>query len=216
MTEEERRYIDAYLAKAEANKRFFSNACRAYRERLRCAMFLRALGVPFVIEELISVLDGSPDRIDVKFREARFQMCERFDPGRRRQAEANARVEQLTAAKTLDDALLGYPSDYVPMSHAEAYSRITEALAKKASSYGVAACAKLDALVHMQLHWRYLDSGSPLAGYEALLHQCWRSVSLVLRFSSRVVYAKESAPTFLREYVGQTKSWSGEEGFFDL
>jgi rRNA maturation protein Nop10 len=50
--EEERRYIDERLANAEANTRFFSNpskfnpskAYREYRERLTCAMFLRALG----------------------------------------------------------------------------------------------------------------------------------------------------------------------------
>jgi hypothetical protein len=205
------------LPRDEANKRFFSNACKAYRERLTCAMFLRALGIPFAAEELISVPDdGPPDYIDVKFREACFQVCELLDPGRRRQAEANAHVEQLNAAKTCDDTLLGYPSDYVPMSHAEVYTRITEALAKKASSYGAPTCAKLDALVHMQLHWRFLDSSSPLPGYEALLQQGWRSVSLVLRLSSHVVYAKEFAPPFLRNHARQTKNWSGEEGFFDL
>lgn len=217
MTEEERRYIEKCLANAEASDRFFSGPHKPERERLECAWFLRALRVPFAVEELIAVPnDGPPDRIDVQFREARFQVRELLDAGCRRHDEAKDRVQQLRSAKTIDDTLLGYPSEYVPMSYDEVYSSLTEALARKASDYGEPVCARLDALVCIQRRWRYLDSDSPLPGYEPLMQQGWRSVSLVMRSSSHVVYAKGSAPAFLREYAGQTKQWDGTGPFYDL
>jgi len=52
MTEDEHRYIKQLLAEAEEANRFFSHAGRAERERLSCAIFLRALAVPFSVEEL--------------------------------------------------------------------------------------------------------------------------------------------------------------------
>ena len=167
--------------------------------------------------KLISVPDdGPPNHIDVTFQDARFQVCELFDPCRRRQAEINQRIGDLKAATTPDAAQRGYPSDYVSMSHAEAYALITKELAKKASSYEASARAKLDALVHMQLHWRSLDADSPLSDYTALLQQGWRSVSLVLRTASHVVYAHRDAPAFLQDSVGHTKKWDGTGPFFDL
>ena len=222
MTEEWRRYIAELLARAEARNHLLSNACKAYRERLTCAMFLRALGVAFSREELISVPDdGPPDYIDVTVQGARFQVRDLPEPGYRRQAEAKARAGELKVAHAAntegeDAALLGYPSPYVGMSYAEAYQWVTEALAKKASSYGAPTCAKLDALVHMQLHWRYLDRNSPPADYATLLQQGWRSVSFLFRSTSHVIYAQHAAPAFLRQHTGQTGLWSGEDGFYNL
>ncbi len=216
MTEEERRYIEECLANAEARNRFGLNSYKPYRERLTCAMLFRALGVPFTVEELISVPDGPPHRVDVMFRDARFQVREVLDRERRRHDEPKARIQQLRAAKTSEDALLDYPSEYVPMSYDEVYRRLTDELAQKASNYGLHVCAELDALVLIQLRWRYLDTSSPLSGYEALLQQGWRSVSFVIRSSGHVIYAQEVAPGFLQDYAGHTKQWNGTGPFYNL
>jgi Putative endonuclease, protein of unknown function (DUF1780) len=215
MTEAERRYVEECLADAEARNRFGSNACKPYRERLTCAMLLRALGVPFAVEELISVPDGPPHHVDVMFRDARFQVREVLDRERRRHDEPKRRIQQLRAAKTIEDSELDYSSDYIPMCYSEVFTHLTEALAEKASKYGTHVCAELDALVLIQ-RWRYLDTSSPLSGYEALLQQGWRSVSFVMRSSGHVIYGKASAPAFLQEYAGHTKQWNGTGPFYDL
>jgi hypothetical protein len=136
VTEEERRHIERLLVNAEEAIRFFSNAGKAERERLSCAMFLRALGEPFSAEELIWVPDGH-DPPDVKFREAHFEVRELLDEGRQRYNEVKARRQRYEHAKTVDDILVDPPNGY-PISLDEVYTFVQAALAEKASRYGLA------------------------------------------------------------------------------
>jgi hypothetical protein len=165
-------------------------------------MFLRALGVPFSADELIWVPDGQ-DPPDVRFREARFEVRELLEKGRRRYDEKKARPQQFRKAETIEDAGLER-HDKIPMSYSEVYALLLAALAEKASRYGARGCAMLDALVCIQLN-RFLLPTLPVPDYTALLQQGWRSISFVMPLHSHVVYATEAAPAFLREYVGQTR-----------
>jgi Putative endonuclease, protein of unknown function (DUF1780) len=215
MTEEDRRYIERLLTNAEEAVRFFSNAGKAERERLSCAMFLRALGEPFSVEELVWVPDGQ-DPPDVKFRGARFEVRELLDEGRRRYDEVKARRQQYGQMKTADDIFVDVPNGS-PISHGEVYTLLLAALAEKASRYGVKGCGTLDALVCIQLRDRFLYPAPPLPDCTTLVQQGWRSVSIIMPMYSYVVYATDAAPAFLQEHVGQTRrQWEDSDTFFRL
>jgi hypothetical protein len=225
MTEDERQWIEQEILRLKGAARFLSQAGKIERERLSCAMFLRALGVPFACEELIAVLDdGPPDYIDVKFREARFQVREVLDKDRRRQDEMKARLRRYKQARQdwrsvrFRDVveLSDRPAPY-PMSYSEVYARLSAALAEKAFQYTPQACAALDALGVIQLKNRYPDCASPLPDDTALRQQGWRSVSFVMAMYSHVVYATDVAPTFLQPYVRQTRrEWKDASTFYYL
>jgi hypothetical protein len=215
MTTKERRYIEQLLTKAEETHRLFSQAGKEWRERVTCAMFLRALGVPFAVEELRWVPDGQ-DPPDVRFQDACFEVCERLDEGRRRHDEVKADIQRYRQAKTFDDVLVD-PFHPCPMTYHEVYAHLLDALAQKALRYGPKECVRLDALVYMQLIDRFPLLSLPLPDDTALRQQGWRSVSFVMSIYSHVVYATEAAPAFLREYVGQTRrQWEDSDTFFRL
>jgi hypothetical protein len=104
-------------------------------------MFLRALGLCFSDEELIAVPnDGPPDHIDVKFREARFQVAEVLDDDCYRQDDVKAqlwRYEQALqdwcSVSFRDVVEPSHRPMWYPISYSEIYDRLSEALAKKAS-----------------------------------------------------------------------------------
>jgi Putative endonuclease, protein of unknown function (DUF1780) len=215
MTAEERRYIEQLLMRAEEAHRFFSEPGREWRERGICAMFLRALGVPFAVEDLQWSPAGQ-DPPDVRFQNACFEVCERLDKGRRRHDEVKADINRYRNAKTLDDVLVDsfHPR---PMTYDEIYAHLLAALSKKPSQYGPRDCSKLDAFVYIQLIDRYPLLNSPLPEDSALRQQGWRSVSFVMSMVSHVAYASAAAPTFLQEYVGQIRlQWKDPETFFKL
>jgi hypothetical protein len=178
-------------------------------------MFLRALGVPFAVEELRWMPAGQ-DPPDVRFQDACFEVCERLDEGRRRHDEVKADIQRYEQAKTFNDILVD-PFHPCPMAYHEVYAHLLAALAEKASRYGPKGCATLDALVYMQLIDRFPLTSSLLPDNTVLRQQGWRSVSFLMSISSHVVYATEAAPVFLREYVGQTRrQWEDPPTFFCL
>jgi Putative endonuclease, protein of unknown function (DUF1780) len=215
MIAEEHRHVKQLLTKAEQAHRLFSQTERERRECLTCVMFLRALGVPVAAEDLRWVPDGQ-DPPDARFQDACFEVCERLDKGRRRHDEVKADIQRYRQAKTFDVVQVDR-FHYCPMAYDEVYAHLLEALAGKASRYGPKGCAKLDALVYMQLVSRSLLPSSPLPDNTALRQQGWRSVSFLMASSSHVVYATETAPVFLREYMGQTRwQWEPDSTFFSL
>ena len=212
---EEREYIRDLTAHAIETVHFLSNAQKSERERCVCAAFLRCVGVAFSVEALVAVAEKqSPP--DVKFGEARFEICEVLNRDRKRHREAQTRVESLKQAKTIDDVLVSVRTG-TPLSYTEVFTLVTEALAKKAVRYGAKVCAELDALIYMSLRNRFLAPNTSLPGYAALCAQGWRSVAFVIPPFSHVIYAAESSPAFLRDFSGQTRQeWDDPDTFFTL
>jgi hypothetical protein len=210
--EEYRRELTAY---DRETLHFLSNQKKSERERCVCAAFLRCLGVDFSVAELVAVPESqSPP--DVTFREACFEVCDVLDAGRRPHDEAQARVEHLEQAKTIEDVLVPVRRR-VPLTYVEVFHHVTEALAKKAARYGIAVCATLDALVYVRLQNMFLDGGSSLPSCAALTKQGWRSVSFVMPPYSHVIHAGEGAPAFLGAFVRQTRQeWHEPDTFFAL
>ena len=173
MTGKERRHIEQLLAKAKETHRLFSEGGKEWRERITCAMFLRALGVPFAVEDL-QWMPAGQDPPDARFQDACFEVCERLDEGRRRHDEVKADILRYEQAKTFNDVLVD-PFHPRPMAYYEVYAHLLAALAEKASRYGPKGCATLDALVYMQLIDRFPLTSSLLPDDTALRQQGWRS-----------------------------------------
>jgi hypothetical protein len=190
---------------------FLSGDRQPEQERSACAAFLRGLGVPFLVAELQSTIKGQ-DPPDIIFRDGRFEMCEVLSPGYRRHDEPRALARQAQQAQTIDDILLPRRGERSPLSLAEAYNCVTDALAKKCAkrTYPVEIRAGVDALVCIQLVDKFLYPYPtlPLPSSDILFQQGWRSVSLIMAPYSHVIYAAESAPAFLKEYYREVlKAW---------
>jgi hypothetical protein len=213
----EEQYIKGLEVHANESVHFFSNDMKPERERIVCADFLRALGIAFSPEDLISVAQGdSPP--DVIFGEARFEVREALDEGRRRHAETRARLECLKGAKGIEDTLLPNRTKK-PLSYTKVYAVVTEALIEKYERYkrrGIE-LSGLDALVYVNLLDSFLTPNFSRPAYAALLAQGWRSVSFFLFHYTHVIYATEEAPEFLKRFSGQTRQECGDpDRFFKL
>ena len=206
-------YIARLIAYTNESLKLFSNPNKPERERRACAAFLRCLGVRFLPSDLHSAEKEPPD---VRFQDANFEVRELLPHGRKRGDEYKERHEILKQARNIEDTLLPleWPSS---ISYDELFDKITEALSKKVERYRKrGGCSSLDALVHVSLG-RFLDPSTPIAPHDALIAQGWRSVSFVFPPYSRVVFARDTAPQFLRLNEGQTRNaWADPDTFFEL
>ena len=210
----EREYIEDLVKHAEDNVRFLSNERKEERERSVCAAFLRCLGIEFSTKEIKSSEDEPPD---VVFRDARFEVREILNKGRRRHDEMKVKRERLSNAKTLDDVSEPPPKLPVPLPYEKVIGIVSSALNRKAQRYSQNVRANLDALVYVNLVGKFLDIDSPLPSLDPLRSQEWRSVSIFFHSSALVLYAKPLGPAFLRNVVGRTMAeWNSSFGLFDL
>ena len=205
MVNAEEQYKNELVVRANDSVHFFSNPMKPERERIACADFLRALGIVFSPEDLVPVAQEK-GRPDVKFGDALFQVCEAFDQGRKRHDETRAHLECLESAKNIEGTFLPV-REKKPLSYAEVYVVVTEALTKKYNWYRHMRieCSGFDALVYINLLGRFLTPNFSQPAYAVLLDQGWRSVSFFLFPYSHVIYATEAAPEFLRPFSGQTR-----------
>lgn len=192
--------------------RLLRNEHKGERERMVCRAFLRSIGMTFVDSEIV---ESRTEPVDVAFRDARFQIRERLDPGRQRMDEWTRDLIHRKQARSIDDVTEPVRLRQ-PMTLAELVSAVTSALEKKAARYGRAQCSKLDALAYMNSGTRFLyptEGPADLGGLEA---QGWRSVSVIFPPYGVVLLAGADAPTFLRERGGQVlMKWTSPEGLFD-
>ena len=210
----EREYFEELVKDAEDTVSFLSNERKQERERSVCAAFLRCLGIEFSTKEIKSSEDEPPD---VVFRDARFEVREILNKGRRRHDEMKAKRERLSNAKTSDDVLEPPPKLPVPLPYEKVIGVVTSALNRKAQRYSQNVRANLDALVYVNLVGKFLDIDSPLPSLDPLRSQEWRSVSIFFHSSALVLYAKPLAPAFLRNVVGRTMAeWNSPFGLFNL
>ena len=212
--------LDKLRKHADDTLRLWSNAQKPERERMICRAFLRCLGVPFREEEFRA---DSGEPVDISFRLARFQITELLDIGRRRTDEWRDRKRQYQDAQSLTDLVepVRSPDHLSPcsISYREILGFLLERFSQKAQHYGVANCAKLDALLCVGLKGRHLwplDITLHLPEIRELQTQGWRSVSMLFIPYSVVVFAGESAPDFLRAVEGQVLTkWPRRDGWFD-
>jgi hypothetical protein len=194
--------------------RLFWNPQKPERERMVVRAFLRCVGEAFAENEIIV---SREEPVDVRFRDADFQIME-IVGNKRRSLDWRQRNDRYRDAKRVVDVMEPYtPSQQ--MSFDDMTQLVAEKLSAKAARYGAPACAKLDALVYIDLHNRHLwpveSTGQTLA-ITMLQGQAWRSVSVLFVPYGVVLLAAPTAPDVITARAGRIlNNWSGLDGLFD-
>lgn len=192
---------------------YLGNEFKPERERAVCRAFLRCVGIAFAENEIVA---PSEEPADVSFREARFQIRELMEKGRRRGDEWKHKQDRWNCARSMHDIV--EPTMLpVPMPFSEFVAVVSEALKEKSEKYGKKQCSGIDALVYVNLTaTRFLDQDSPFGDLSNLNAQGWRSVGALFPPYGVVLFALETAPHFLLSLTGNPlNEWSRPDGLFD-
>lgn len=195
MSDEE--FIASVIKAREEAVEFFSSARKAERERWVVNELLDNLGVPHREGEIVSFADEPPD---VLYADARFEVKEIMDPGKRRHAEYKASLEKAKRAKVAADLFdQCTPKDITYTEVCALVERHIGALRPYAPSTRIT----LDLLFYVNLEDVRGYVGSELAAAAEFQRYGWRSVSFVAGPMGVVLYADSSAPSFLRAVAGK-------------
>ena len=181
-------------ASAEEEWRFYSRGGKPERERWVVSEFLRCRGIDLVDAELLT--EDQHSKIDLRFRDARFQVKEITNPGTKRGDEARAVVERLRAAKTLED-VIAPPFSYDVPPPVTIYSLVSE----KAACLSVepkykTVKATLDLLFYVtRTHTSLIRRVEIDTAHLASLG--WRSISCLAGGQAVVLFADATAPGFI-------------------
>jgi len=214
MRQSEQEYLAELRKHASNTRALLSNAQKQERERMVVRAFLRCTGVQFSDDEIQA---SNEEPVDVVFRSARFQVMDILG-GRMRGKDWRERERRYQTAESVSDLLEPWTSSK-PMSFGEVSQAIATGLAEKASRYGVDNCSKLDALVYVDLHGRYLQPLEPTMEAQAadeMSRQSWRSVLMLFLPYSAVLNSKPDTPDFLKDKAGLIlNKWPNPDGWFD-
>jgi hypothetical protein len=191
-TAREQRLLEDIREGLERSVAYYKSGTKGERERWVCAEFLTNLALPFSDGEVTSSSDEPPD---VNFREARFEIKEILDPGRRRHAEYKTAYAEALNATHPKSLLKQYtPREITPT---EIVERVLPELTALASYYAPSVRKGLDALCYVNLLEHTLVDG-PMPPPRQLAPYGWRSISVLFSWTSIVYTAESSAPAFLR------------------
>jgi hypothetical protein len=214
MKQGEKEYIAKLQAHAAGARALFSNPMKSERERMIVRAFLRCIGEQFSDAEIRT---GKEEPVDVEFQAARFQVRETLG-GRKRGLDWLERERRYQVAKSIADTAEPFTASE-PMSLDEMSQLVAEGLAEKASHYGAKNCAKLDALVYVDLRNRHLWPLKPAPNDKVTRHlneQGWQSVSVLSVPYGAILFAQPTAPDFLRNKAGSAlNQWPHCDGWFD-
>lgn len=194
---DDQEFLAQRIKDIEASVAYFSPGNKQVAERWVASSFIENLRIPHTESEIISPDDDPPD---VVFRDARFEIKEILDPGRRRHDEYKA---ELKRARTLTD-----PKDLLKMftpkdeSLGEIYRRCEESALALYSKYPVAVRSSLDLLFYVNLMDVFKVIELPYPDTSGLEASGWRSVSFVMGQRSCCFFARSDAPSFIRQAVG--------------
>ncbi len=174
---------------------FFSNARKEERERSVVQEFLSRRSVVFAIDEI--KLQEQNSNVDVKFRDAHFQIKEILVPGYRRSAEVEATYRQVMAAKTVQDTI-GPGSVYDVPPSVDGYDLVRHEAQKLAEDRRyVQAKGTLDLLLYVT-RTRVSLVQQTKVNYGELSAMGWRSISCLMGDRALVLFGQVGAPAFLR------------------
>lgn len=174
---------------------FFSNAGKEERERWVVGEFLSLRAVDFSVEELHSHEQQS--KVDVEFRNARFQIKEIVTPGDHRGADVKATYRRVMAAKSLQETI-GPGFSYGVPPIADTFELIREKAEELATDRRyLEVKMTLDLLFYVtRTNASHLEQGT--IGAVQLASLGWRSISCLMGSEAVVLFAREDAPDFLR------------------
>lgn len=213
MTGPERKYLDALRAHAADTRLYFTDRNKPERERAVCRAFLRCIGVSFDEHEIIA---PAVEPADAFFRDARFQIRELPDKGRRRGDEWVAKQQRWNNACSMDGVVVPWKSP-VAIALPDVFLAVADDLEAKVRHYGgPVQCAGIDALVYVNLLARYLKPTATSGDTSHLEAQGWRSVSVLFPPYGIVAATTADAPALLRAVTGRVlNAWSDPQDLFD-
>lgn len=191
-------YIEGRRQDLKDSVEFFSPRNKGEREMWVAKTFVENLNMPHAEAELALSADDPPD---VSFRDARFEIKEILDPGRRRHDEYRAAYEKALAATTPSDLLTEFTPRHITLE--KLYELVLDASLEHQRKYAPAVCKGLDLLFYVNLQDVMGLIEAPFPDTAALRSHSWRSVSFVMGLRACVLTATPGAPAFLQAVVAQ-------------
>ena len=194
---DDQEFLAQRIKDLEDSVAYFSPSNKREGERWVAAAFVENLRVEHTESEIVSPDNDPPD---VVFRDARFEIKEILDPGRRRHYEYKA---ELKRARTLTD-----PKDllhiFTPKDEtlSEIYRRCAGSTLALNNKYPLAVRAGMDLLFYVNLMHVFKVIEIPYPDTSGLESSGWRSVSFVMGQRSCCFFARSDAPDFIRQALG--------------
>lgn len=178
---------------------FFSNAEKLSREKWVVRRFLRALRIDFVEEEIT----GAEEPVDVSFRDARFQIKEILNEGRRRTDEFKAKLETAKSAKDYTELLEHYTPIDISFSQIvrRCYGYAGTLLSQL--KYGPRESKNIDLLCYFNWLDHHVVPPIDVPREEV----GFRSLSIVSNRYCVTAYASADAPELLRDNIGEAMEY---------
>jgi len=195
----ESNFVKKHVDAIKESIHFFSNDCKSDREIWVVRHFLSQLCIEFSNEEIYV---SSDEPIDVVYSDARFQVKEIVDKGRKRHDEYRESLQKAEAATSASDLLEPYRpqkigcSDIVPI--------VAEQASRWKQKYGPSECMSTDLLFYFNLQDIHIVGDIfPAVDLFSSKMAAWRSVSVYTGDCALVLHVSQSAPSFLKTAKGK-------------
>ena len=178
---------------------FISNDCKSEREVWVVRHFLSQLCIDFSNEEIHA---SSDEPVDVVYCDAKFQVKEIYDKGRKRGDEYKESLRKAKIAISASDLFEPYsPQKMICDDVASIVAKLASVWQQK---YGPSECMSTDLLFYFNLQDIHVvgDEVTDVDSYSSKM-AAWRSVSVFLGDCAFVLHVSEKAPGFLKTAKGK-------------
>lgn len=197
MTDEE--YLETQRRWRAESVELFRAENKPKRERWVVREFLTNLGVRFTDDELVAVAQEPPD---IQFCDAKFEIKEILDEGRRRHQEYKEGLEKALRATSPGDLVEMFTPEDVTVGEVFALI-LREATALAAEKYPPLVRKTLDLLFYVNLQDVFGLVETPFPDSTAMSSLGWRSVSFLMGYRGSALVAANDAPDFIKAAVGR-------------
>lgn len=186
-------YLKSARKRLKATTRFFSSKNKFERECWIVKKFLN-------LTNLNEFIKPDRDPPDVIYQNARFEVIEILDEGRRRNDEHRERAKKIEEARKNNSLLpLVEPYELSLVTKNEIIEQVLTKITDKERKYAPSVLASLDLLVYVNFRNKKLDRTSEISIEFHDRFTKWRSVSVLMNIEGGfVLYSGPSSPHFLK------------------
>lgn len=191
-----KRFLEDVREGLRASVEYYAPEKKAEREVWVIAEFLRNLNIDFAHNEVVPETDDPPD---VYFRDARFEIKEILDRGRKRHKEYRDALDRALLVSDPYELIQHYtPRDLRPT---DVGCLVCQEIADLTNRYEPKLLKMLDLLFYVNLKHHHLEKG-PMPDGSLFKNYGWRSVSALMGWDALIFYAKKGTPGFLLARAG--------------